>query len=44
MTLPRKQLVAVEDTPSHYADKLPDDGVAVFNKQLAQFKIILPAG
>jgi fido (protein-threonine AMPylation protein) len=29
---------------SHYADKLPDDGVAVFNKQLSQFKIILPAG
>jgi hypothetical protein len=29
---------------SHCADKLPDDGVAVFNKQLAQFKIILPAG
>lgn len=27
---------------AHYADKLPDDGVAVFNKQIAQFKITLP--
>ena len=29
---------------SHYADKLPDEGVAVFNRQIAQFKIALPAG
>ena len=29
---------------SHCADKLPDDGVAVFNKQIARFKISLPAG
>lgn len=28
----------------HAADKHPDQGVAVFNKQLAQFKIALPAG
>ncbi len=29
---------------SHYADRLPDDGVAVFNKQISTFKIALPAG
>jgi len=29
---------------SHYADRLPDDGVAVFNKQISGFKIALPAG
>jgi len=29
---------------SHYADKLPDEGVAVFNKQISKFKIALPAG
>jgi len=29
---------------SHYADRLPDDGVAVFNKQVSAFKIALPAG
>jgi len=29
---------------SHYADRLPDDGVAVFNKQISAFKIALPAG
>lgn len=29
---------------SHYADKLPDEGVAVFNRQISQFKIALPAG
>ncbi len=28
----------------HYADRLPDEGVAVFNKQIAQFKTILPVG
>lgn len=28
----------------HCADKLPDDGVAVFNKQLAKFKSRLPVG
>ncbi|GAB3034110.1 Fic family protein [Bowmanella dokdonensis] len=27
---------------AHCADKLPDEGVAVFNKQIAQFKISLP--
>jgi len=29
---------------SHYADRLPDEGVAVFNKQISGFKIALPAG
>lgn len=29
---------------AHCADKLPDDGVAIFNKQLAAFKIALPPG
>jgi hypothetical protein len=29
---------------SHYADRLPDYGVAVFNKQISTFKITLPAG
>ena len=29
---------------SHYADKLPDEGVAVFNRQISKFKIALPAG
>lgn len=29
---------------SHYADRLPDEGVAVFNKQISTFKIALPAG
>jgi hypothetical protein len=29
---------------SHCADKLPDDGVAIFNKKIAQFKLALPAG
>lgn len=29
---------------SHYADRLPDEGVAMFNKQISQFKIALPAG
>ncbi len=29
---------------SHYADRLPDEGVAVFNKQISKFKIALPAG
>jgi Fic family protein len=29
---------------SHYADRLPDDGVAMFNKQISAFKIALPAG
>lgn len=29
---------------SDYADKLPDEGVAVFNKQISKFKIALPAG
>ncbi len=28
----------------HMADKLPDQGVAIFNKQLAKFKLFLPAG
>lgn len=29
---------------SHYADRLPDEGVAIFNKQISRFKIALPAG
>lgn len=29
---------------SHYADKLPDEGVAVFNKQISKFKNLLPPG
>lgn len=29
---------------SHMADKLPDHGVAVFNKELSKFKLELPSG
>ena len=29
---------------SHYADRLPDEGVAVFNRQISSFKIALPVG
>jgi hypothetical protein len=29
---------------SHYANKLPDQGVAVFNRQLSKYRIALPAG
>ena len=29
---------------SHMADKLPDQGVAVFNKEISKFKLELPAG
>ena len=29
---------------SHYADRLPEDGVAAFNKQTPAYKISLPAG
>ena len=29
---------------SHFADKLPDTGVAVFNKQISKYRHILPAG
>ena len=28
----------------HYANRLPDDGVAVFNRRLPGFRIALPAG
>ena len=29
---------------SHFANKIPDHGVAVFNRQLSKFKNVLPAG
>lgn len=29
---------------AHCADKLPDEGVAVFNRQISKYKIALPAG
>lgn len=35
---------ARETLESHYADKLPDDGVAVFNKQISKFRNRLPPG
>jgi hypothetical protein len=44
-TLPWEEYGEVRGTlESHYADRLPDEGVAVFNKQISKFKIALPAG
>jgi len=33
-----------ETLEAHYADKLPDEGVPTFNKQIAPFKLELPVG
>ncbi|MFT7560493.1 MAG: hypothetical protein ACI93R_003688, partial [Flavobacteriales bacterium] len=35
---------AREMLEAHCADKLPDDGVAIFNRQISKFKNSPPAG
>ena len=35
---------ARETLERHMADKLPDQGVATFNREIAKHKIFLPAG